>query len=287
MPQSTRTTISTKQPAVDPAGPPKVICGVATLPERRDFFVNKTLPSIMPQVDEIHIYVDTIHEGIANAMYSSPLKPLYSPKIKGISNAATYPYLGDAGKFIFFNPKYRHQNMETTNTYYLSIDDDLIYPPTFVEDMIRWIKAYGDKVAASLHGNHFTTFPIGSYYAEKTCYPCLGPVEQVQQTIFPGTCNFITPLSTFYPRWDIFMYPNMADIWIGLDLVRQGVPVIVVPHAQNYLTYNTALPVENTIWGKEHRKDFIQTAVVNQFSLNPGFSIPQLPDPDHLPGLLG
>ncbi len=50
------------------------------------------------------------------------------------------------------------------NEYYFTIDDDLIYPPTYVEDMLKKLNTYDDDIVLSLHGKVLKPKFHGKYY---------------------------------------------------------------------------------------------------------------------------
>ncbi len=163
--------------------------------------------------------------------------------------------------------------------YYFTCDDDLIYPPDYCERLIEWVDFFEKKAVVSLHGSVFKEFPVTSYYYGRRTYPCLGDVPAPQRVIFPGTGCAAFHSSAVELSMRDFKVRNMADIWLGLLLQKQKVPSVVLPHQGDYLTYNPDLPLKNTIWGQEHEDDFVQTALVNQFSLDPGFQLFPYPRP--------
>lgn len=277
MPQGTRTVIKTQtngglKPTVKK---PYIVLGVATLPERKNWFEERTLPNLMDQASEVHIFVDNDHEGLVNAFYAPIQRRRYKKVF--VSSAHQWGRLGDTGKFQFFREGYQTlTNVNRTGGYFFSIDDDLEYPPTYFSDLISWMQAYDNKVVVSLHGSNFGQMPIRSYYKDKFTFACLGDVLDPQRTLFPGTGALAFPLDLLQPDPRTFLLPNMADIWFGLELQRKKIPAIVVPHKGDYLTYNSNLPIGDTIWGKDHARDFLHTAVINQFSLDPGYEVPGL-----------
>lgn len=235
------------------------IAGLATIPSRRDF-LPKVVESILPQVDELWIFFDK--HSAADAYFS--LDQLNNPDSK-ICFEFGDNGRGDANKF------YGLFNDYTLETYFFSCDDDLIYPPTYIEDMIHWIEMFERRAIVSLHGSILwkEQFPIQSFYKDRRGLGCLMPLGIAVHTTLPGTgvCAFHT--STYKPEASEFPLPNMADIWLGLSAARQHIPIITVPHLgePHYLQYNHELALEDTIWGKSHLNDAKQTQALNQFVL--------------------
>ena len=244
---------------------PSIVIGVATLPERRHFFENKCLPSLKEQADQVVVYHDlTENDDLPSHTY---------PNVTRIS-ASPFTW-GDAGKFLGYNL----WNNNGHDFYFFSCDDDLIYPPDYCERMIEWIEYFERKAVVSLHGSYLTQFPIKSYYHDRRSVPCLGDCEDVVRVIFPGTGCTAFHNSTVQPWVSEFKTRNMADLWFGFKLQKEKIPAIVLPHSGDYLTYNPDLPLTETIWGQENQNDFVQTALVNQFSLEQGFQLLPFPVP--------
>ena len=71
---------------------------------------------------------------------------------------------GDAGKFYF---------ADKLKGYILTCDDDLIYPPDYVDKMIEGVKKY--RCACTLHGRDYSR-PVIGFQQAFIGYPCLGDV---------------------------------------------------------------------------------------------------------------
>ena len=130
----------------------KTIVGIATIEERKESLAD-TINSLYDQVDEICIYYDDYRSEIFG-----------SEKIETIGGFKKRE-LGDAGKFARF-----FGNAE--DAYYLTCDDDLIYPPDYVKAIKESIDGNPDCVYSS-HGKVYFPDPdkgIGYYqgfqYAE-------------------------------------------------------------------------------------------------------------------------
>jgi len=220
---------------------PRIIVGVATLPSRWKFFSTKVLPNLREMADEVWVYTDN-HESPDLVRYfklGTSLEPC--PPIS----------LGDAGKFLGAE---RCAKLFPDH-YYFSCDDDLIYPLGYVARMIEWIEYLNKKAVVSLHGSSFSS-PL------------------MRRVLFPGTGTLAYHSSLLRVNVaEHFLARNMADIWMGKLLQEQKAPAVVIPHAGTYLTYDNSLPLEDTIWGQEVKRDFLQTAIVNQLSLDPGLQL--------------
>jgi len=158
----------------------------------------------------------------------------------------------DARKFIFPVPGYRG--------FILSVDDDLIYPKTYVRDMVDAVEKYQSVV--TLHGKSFRP-PIKSYYKNPSLkVRCLGDLEDDVRVQVPGTGAMCwhTDLIEFSIKDFPADQQNMADIHVGIKCNEERMPIWALSHTSDYLTYQ---PVKDTIWDEYHNNDNPHTKLIN------------------------
>jgi len=156
----------------------------------------------------------------------------------------------DARKFIFPRAGYRG--------FVLTVDDDLIYPPTYARDMVDAVEQYG--CAVSLHGKSFKP-PINSYYKDASLkVRCLGDLEDDVEVQIPGTGAMAWHTDFIQFAIEDFPNKNMADIHAGIKCHREGVRVMALAHTSDYFKYQR---VPDTIWDRAHDDDAVQTALIN------------------------
>ena len=156
----------------------------------------KSLESIIDQCDVINVTLNSHDGDIPEILYHDKINLILSDNS-----------LGDAMKFYM---------LDKSDGYFLTIDDDLIYPPNYVEYMITKCKEYGNTRVMTLHGRNFSSFPITSYYRSATeRYACLNTVNKNVLVQFGGTGVMCFHTDLFKVGIDYFMAPNMADVWIG------------------------------------------------------------------------
>ena len=128
----------------------------------------KSLESIIDQCDVINVTLNSHDGDIPEILYHDKINLILSDNS-----------LGDAMKFYM---------LDKSDGYFLTIDDDLIYPPNYVEYMITKCKEYGNTRVMTLHGRNFSSFPITSYYRSATeRYACLNTVNKNVLVQFGGT----------------------------------------------------------------------------------------------------
>jgi hypothetical protein len=204
--------------------------------------LEKTIKSIYNQCDVINVALNDNHNNIPLFLYDTK-----------INLFLTDNSLGDAFKFMNL--------MNTNEGYFLSIDDDLIYPPNYVEYMVGKSKEYGDNKVITLHGRNFSKFPVGSYYRSATeRYSCLTKVKNDVKVQFGGTGVMCFHSSLLKIPLSYFRAANMADVWVGKHCIENNIEIICAKHDEGYIGYTRPT---NTIYEEHSRNDRIQTLVTN------------------------
>lgn len=219
----------------------KIIVNVASY--KRTESLIESLKSIIDQCDEINV--------VLNDHYTQEIPSfLYHQKINLF---LTDNSIGDAFKFL---------NLNKSDGYYFSIDDDLVYPPTYVSDTIKRCKEFENKKVVTYHGRNFSSFPISSYYRSATeRYACLNKVKNDVKVQFGGTGVMCFHTSLFKLPIDYFKLPNMADVWIGKYCLESKIEIICLKHEEGYIKY---IPQKTTIYDTESKSDKLQTDIINK-----------------------
>ena len=203
-----------------------IIGGVATVPQREATF-RQMLASVAPQVDQLHVYLS----GFVGFLKGLPLNcTQHKVEVSG-------DLLGDAGKFMGLLEAYQVEG------YYLTFDDDLLYPGDYVEAMIAGIERYGQEVVCSFHGRKFDNLPIKNYYRDATSrYYCLRDVHEdvLVDVLGTGCLGFHT--SALELSMEDFPSRNMADVHMAVALVLQDVPAVCLKHAGGWIQH---LPIDH------------------------------------------
>ena len=222
-----------------------IICGVATIKERSTN-LGLTVKSIINQVDKLIVYQNGYKE-----IYDF----LMDDKIEVISSLDTKIDMGDAGKFFKIN--------DYKNSYYLSIDDDLIYPNDYVSNMVNNLKKFNNQVIVSHHGRRMKGSPKSYYLDILEPYRCLDDVGKITEVHFGGTgvmclhTGFINNLS-----FGNFKSPNMGDIWVGKFAEDNGIPIMVLPHKKGWITTSLDLKNKETIHNRYKLNHDVQNKVI-------------------------
>ena len=194
-------------------GREKVRIGIASMPGREQG-LGVVLRSLAPQADEIFVYL--------NGMEAVPDSVPTHDHI----HFMTGPDLGDRGKFQFLDG---HEG------YYLTCDDDIAYPPFYVDRMIDGIEKYGRKALVGWHGSVFAP-QFSDYYDAKSrrviAYYSTRAEDIPVHLLGTGIAGFHT--STLPLVMSDFRYPNMADVWLALKAQELKVPMVVLAHQRGW-----------------------------------------------------
>ena len=193
--------------------------------------------SLLPQVDEIHVALNGYRE------VPEALRGLDKVKCEMLNNQ-----LGDSAKFL-------HADMP--DVVYFGCDDDLVYPAGYCDYLQAGMERYNGLV--SLHGRKY--LPRSHFKQWVGNYRCLNNVNNdvAVNLVGSGVCCFNT--NRLKLKISDFKTRNMADCYLSRAASLQGIPMMVLAHKSNYLTY--LYPV-GTIW--ERTKDYsLQTAVLRSY----------------------
>ena len=201
----------------------------------------KTLESIIDQCDEVNVALNDFEGGLPPILYHEKVNVYFTDNSKG-----------DAFKFL---------RLSESDGYFLTIDDDLIYPPNYVDFMIAKCKEYGNSRVMTLHGRNFASFPITSYYKSATeRYACLDTVKKNVLVQFGGTGVMCFHTDLLKLDLDYFMAANMADVWIGRYCLDNKIDILCLRHEKGYIKY---IPQKTTIYDQESNNDGLQTEIAN------------------------
>jgi FkbM family methyltransferase len=228
---------------------------LASVPDRVHL-LQKTIESLLPQVDLVRIYLNG---------YQDVPEFLRGERIV-IARSQDHGDRGDAGKFFW---------CEEAGGYELHCDDDIVYRPDHVDKLIAAVERYGRKAVVSLHGCVVVP-PVASYYKSRRLYHCNSSQPSDVPVHVLGTGSICYHCSTLRLCRADFKAPNMADIWFAIACEVQGVSRVVVAHEPGCVTI---CQPPTTIYDSCLGRDHIQTEAVKQQAWLP----PAFPQPNTSP----
>lgn len=225
----------------------KIICGLATMVGREEA-LKETVISIINQVDKLIVYQNG---------YSEIFDFLKNEKIEVYSSINTGIDMGDAGKF--------YKLSEYKDHYYLSIDDDLIYPLDYVSNLLNNLKDYNNEIIVTHHGRTLRHDAKSYYRDAKVKYKCLDDVYNYEFVHFGGTGVMAFHTSFVKLNFEYIKTPNMADIWVGLFARENNIPILVLPHKSGWIKYSDKIDDNKTIYNTHLNNSTIQNSLIIHF----------------------
>ncbi|WP_298832064.1 FkbM family methyltransferase [uncultured Piscinibacter sp.] len=205
---------------------------IASFPPRKDK-LREVVARLLPQVDHLYVYLNE-YEEVPDFLRHSRITAELGGKARD---------LRDNGKFHFMQ--------SLSSGFVLTVDDDIAYPPDYVETLIRKVDFYERRAVVGLHGTIFAK-PIRNYFRGRTLYHFEHelPHDVVVNQLGTGTVAFHTDL--LRPDIAEFKTTGMADVWLALACKRIGAPMIAIERQAGYLQ---SLGFEESTLFREFRKD--------------------------------
>ena len=187
--------------------------GIASMPIRVDGLL-RVVDDLYDQADEILVYLNDYPE--------PPSQLTGDQRIK----LFTGQDLGDRGKFCF---------VEGFRGYYVTADDDISYPPFYVEYLIEGIERYNRKAIVGLHGSIIYDDFVDYYStASRKVYSLNHNVWRDQFVHVLGTGCSAFHGDTIDLSVADFPRPNMADVFLAQKAQREAIPCVVLAHRGNW-----------------------------------------------------
>jgi hypothetical protein len=203
----------------------KIIVGIATHKGREES-LNKTIDSLLKYVDDIRVYDNE----------------------KEPYNAT------DNGKFRFL--EYYQKPI-----YALTCDDDIIYPPDYVDTLLEGVEKHG--TICTFHGRKLRGKNL-SYYKGHRAFGFNRNCPFTMEIDVTGTGVSAWRTDQFNPT-DLWKAEDklMSDIVFSLEAAKQGIGITHLGHAGNWLIQQP-IPIEKTIYGREVKKEHRQIELANE-----------------------
>lgn len=187
----------------------RVRIGIASIEIRRTA-LSRVIDCLYDQADEILVYLND---------YSEIPKFLQRDKIRVVYQQGD---VGDRGKFY---------DVDNFSGYFFTCDDDIEYPPYYVQHCIDAIEKYGRKAVVGWHGSVLKT-PFVDYYSPDSrrvfSFRSGRPEDIAVHILGTGCSSFHT--DTLKVRYGDFLTANMADVYFALLGQKQRVPFVVIKH---------------------------------------------------------
>ena len=221
------------------------IGGMATIPGRADTF-RQARDAILPQVDRLFIFFDKFETAPADLVTDPKIVPLLP---------STHGDLGGRGKFLGLE-------IDTAPCLYFSVDDDILYPATYVEALVRALRRHRLQAIVGYQASWFRP-PHRSYLKDRTYLPFYGvsKFDCHADELGTGTMAFYSGSFRFDPR--SWRYSNMEDLNIAIEALKQGIPRIAIRRPLGFVKA-LAERQDDSIFARLFQDDSRETALMRE-----------------------
>ena len=193
----------------------QIIVQIASLPARVGG-LQKAVTSLLPQVDALFVALNGYVEA-----------PPFLQDNEKIEYWLMDNSLGASAKFY---------DVDKRDGYFLSCDDDIVYPSGYVRYMVDGVNRHGGIV--TLLGKRYDRRPISSYCSGYTSiYKAWDGVVGDHVVHLGGTGVMCFHTDGFKLSIDDFPQRNMADLWVAKAAYEQGVSITVLEHVAGWLKH--------------------------------------------------
>lgn len=188
---------------------------MASFPTRRES-LKATIDRILPQLDELRIYLNDYNE-VPEFLNNSKIKVTLSKSAMGDlrDNGKFYNLPSDEGSYIF------------------TLDDDLAYPKDYVAHLIHHVEMLGRSCVVGVHG---VIFPIGSFsnLQQRSVFHFKdGHPGKFVDLLGTGTAAWHS--SAFIPDLAEFSSKGVCDLWFSAAAAKRNIPMFSIPRTRNWL----------------------------------------------------
>jgi hypothetical protein len=198
------------------------IGGMASIPSRAKDLA-RVLERIVPQVERLHLFLHG-YDAIPPEARHARIVPVLAPK--------SHPYRA-SGKFYGLK-------QESAPCLYVTFDDDILYPPTYVERLAQGLIRHEGNAVVGFHAQKYLP-PYQSYLRDTRNYYFARRqlFERRVDELGTGTVAFVSSRLKFDPpSWK---YGDIDDINLAIEAERAGLPRICLPRPRHYM---------RQIWGQ-------------------------------------
>jgi len=200
-----------------------VVVSVCSIPHRARF-LRSVVESVIGQCDYLNVYLDN-YEQVPSFLMS------HGSKVT-VYRSQELPGLRDNGKFIALEEIKRKK----TSAYYVTVDDDIIYPPDYVNTLLHRLRDFEDKVVVGTHGVVLKDNPIGYFCDRRVVYGFEKELEsdKLVNVLGTGTVAFNTDVVDEFQLRD-FPTSGMADLYFARLCKNSLIPMVCIRRPERWL----------------------------------------------------
>lgn len=222
----------------------KCFAGMATMPTRRHT-LRAVLRSIVPQVDRLFLFLDRFPDSF---MPSHPKITVLKSQDHGDLRA---------------NGKLLGLLHAPEPGIYFTVDDDICYPPDYVERMAGHLDQLGAGKVVGVHGNHLRREGFSSYLRDRVIHLRSYPLDEYKGVDVIATCTSAFRMEEL--RFDVrdWQITNMVDLHFSIECQKRNLARILVPRSSHWVSA-IEFRQPDSIFTQLRKDDSVQTRIARQ-----------------------
>lgn len=193
---------------------PRAFASLASIP-RRERALAHVVERLLEQVDALGVYLNG---------YARVPAFLRDERIEVVRSQQRGDR-GDAGKFFWAG---------SIAGYHVVCDDDIDYPPDYVERLVAGIERHGRRAVVGFHGRLMTDEVVEYHRSRRLLHFARAQgADAAVHVLGTGVCGYHASAIRVWPK--DFVAPNMADVWLALLGQRQRVPFVCLQREEGWL----------------------------------------------------
>ncbi len=217
-----------------------VIGSIATMPSRANTF-KKTLNSILPQVNQLYVFLDGFEE--------IPLELLKQPNC----HITLLPQQGS----LHASSRFLAPHLFGSDATVILFDDDILYPPDYVAQAKLALAQYGGKAIIGFHGTIFLP-PHLSYARNRHTFHFATKLDMDTHVHELGCGTAAFHSSKFRPDPATWRHHQMDDLYMAAEALKTKLSLISIKREANWLT-PLAENQKDSLWRATQQNDRAQT----------------------------
>jgi hypothetical protein len=216
---------------------------MATMPSRGQT-LPKALSTLLPQVDHLFLFLDRFPQGVPDHPRITALPSQLHGDLRANGKLLGLVHAPDQG-------------------IYLTVDDDIAYPPNYVERLVFHLDHLGPRIVAGVHGSQLKRDHFTSYRKNRVIYPRSWEWPHYTPVDILGTCSAAFRLEDL--RFDVrdWAITNMVDLNFAIECQKRNLPRFIVPRGRAWLR-PLALEQPDSIYAELKKDDSRQTELARK-----------------------
>lgn len=261
---------------------PEVTVAMASHPPRREAML-RSIRTLLPYCTRLCLYLNNYSDDILDDLKRIPR----SNKIVAVLAGAD-PATGDKRPLPDKKSHGKHHWLGYYDGYYLTCDDDCLYPADYVQEMVRAVQRYGDKAIIAVAGG--CRRPCGrvewvstfnningsdtciNYYgsAASAMHPkAIGATRTLSEAVVEGSDNYIE---------DCFNDDTYVSVWANVN----SIPIVMLSRPARWVLEDPAQFAEHAINKQKNYNSRLDAQIESQFKQYDKAVLWRLHDASHL-----